>query len=310
MALKLFQLLFLTFLAFLFFPTISHAKRNIPSDKKSSPFDFIKQLKGSHKGVNTKGIHQLKVYLKEFGYLEYLNQTHANDDDFDDILESAIKTYQENYGIEPTGRIDIITVSKMTAPRCGVPDIVNGTNYMHPGGKKHKSGSRNVHTVSHFSFFPGNPRWPSSKTHLTYRFLLNFPIEAMAPVARAFQKWESSTHFTFARVQTYQISDLVIGFHRYDHGDGAPFDGPGGTIAHAFSPTNGRFHYDADEWWSIGSVEDAFDLETVALHEIGHLLGLGHSSVDASIMYPSISAGEIKNLHDDDIQGISALYNL
>ncbi|KAH0984772.1 hypothetical protein GBA52_011949 [Prunus armeniaca] len=26
-----------------------------------------------------------------------------------------------------------------------------------------------------------------------------------------------------------------------------PFDGPQGTAAHAFAPTDGRFHYDADE---------------------------------------------------------------
>ncbi|KAH6803323.1 hypothetical protein C2S51_034769 [Perilla frutescens var. frutescens] len=309
MALKLFQLFSLIFLVFILFSQIGHAKRNTPSDKNSSPFDFIKQLKGCHKGNNTKNIHQLKAYLKEFGYLEYLNQTHANDDDFDETLESAVKTYQENYHIKPTGTLDATTISKMTSPRCGVPDIINGTNYMQHRKRKHDPSSSSIHTVSHFSFFPGNPRWPSSKTHLTYRFLPNFPTDAMAPVARAFQKWDSATHFTFARAQNNQNADLTIGFHWRDHGDGSPFDGPGGTLAHAFAPTNGRFHYDADERWSIGAVANAFDLETVALHEIGHLLGLGHSSVEAAIMFSGIGAAQIKNLHPDDIQGIRALYN-
>ncbi|XP_057812408.1 metalloendoproteinase 3-MMP-like [Salvia miltiorrhiza] len=309
MALKFIKLFSLIFLVFLFSSTISHAKRNNPSDKTPSPFDFIKQLKGCHKGNNTKGIHLLKAYLKEFGYLEYLNQTQADGDDFDDILESAVKTYQENYHIKPTGTLDATTISKMTTPRCGVPDIVNGTNYMQPRNRNHESGSSGVHVVSHYSFFEGEPKWPPSKTHLTYRFLSNFPTDAIAPVVRAFQKWGSSTRFSFARVQTNQNADLVIGFHRGDHGDGFPFDGRGGTLAHAFAPTNGRFHYDADEQWSIGPVTGAFDLETVALHEIGHLLGLGHSSVEAAIMYSGIGAGEIKNLHADDIQGIRALYN-
>ncbi|KAK9991760.1 hypothetical protein SO802_026745 [Lithocarpus litseifolius] len=51
---------------------------------------------------------------------------------------------------------------------------------------------------------------------------------------------------------------------------GTPFDGAGGTLAHAFAPTNGRFHYDADEKWSVGAIPDSYDLETVTLHEIGH----------------------------------------
>lgn len=295
----------LIFLIFILSPTIINAKRNTPRDKTSSPFGFINQLRGCHKGNKTKGIHQLKSYLKQFGYLEYLNQTHANDDDFDETLESAVKTYQENYHIEPTGTLDATTVSAMTSPRCGVPDIVNGTNYMKPH-QKHESRSSNIHIVSHYSFFPGNPRWP--KTHLTYRFSANFPQEAVAPVSRAFQKWDSATHFTFARAQAGQNADLVIGFHRRDHGDGAPFDGPGGTLAHAFSPTNGRFHYDADERWSVGALTGAFHLETVAIHEIGHLLGLGHSSVPEAIMYARIGDGVVKNLHEDDIQGIRALY--
>lgn len=125
----------------------------------------------------------------------------------------------------------------------------------------------------------------------------------------AFQQWASATHFTFSEAQDEGRADLRIGFHRGDHGDGYPFDGPGSTVAHAFHPTDGRFHYDADERWAIGAVRNAMDLETVAVHEIGHLLGLGHSSVPDAIMFPTITSGVTKRLHQDDIQGIRALYN-
>ncbi|KAK3211360.1 hypothetical protein Dsin_016066 [Dipteronia sinensis] len=114
----------------------------------------------------------------------------------------------------------------------------------------------------------------------------------------------------FSRVQDSRNANIKIGFGSRNHGDGAPFDGPGGTIAHAFAPTDGRFHYDADERWSVGAVRGSNHLETVALHEIGHLLGLGHSQVERAIMWPSITTGTTKGLHRDDIEGIRALYNV
>ncbi|TXG64626.1 hypothetical protein EZV62_011620 [Acer yangbiense] len=68
-----------------------------------------------------------------------------------------------------------------------------------------------------------------------------------------------------------------------------------------FHPPMGGFHYDADEQWAVGAAPNSFGLETVALHEIGHLLGLGHSEVEGAIMYPSISTGVTKGLHRDDV---------
>ena len=167
-----------------------------------------------------------------------------------------------------------------------------------------------IHTTAHYTFFNGNPKWPSSKYHLTYGFLPGTPSNAMGPVTRAFATWAGNTHFTFSQAQSYENADLKISFHKGDHGDGHPFDGPGGTLAHAYRPSDGRFHYDGDEVWSVGANPGAYDLETVALHEIGHLLGLGHSSVEGAIMFPTIRSGVTQSLHGDDVQGIKALYNV
>ncbi|CAI9782613.1 unnamed protein product [Fraxinus pennsylvanica] len=311
MAFKFSPLFSCLFLFTLAIPALSHRKIKGHNDGQTSGFEFLKDLQGSHKGKKTDGLHRLKNYLETFGYLSYPYYKNENSDDFDDALESAIRTYQINYDIKATGILDAETVSKMMTPRCGTPDIVNGTSRMRAGGIDHTHhGSNSIHTVSHYSFFRGNPRWPASKRHLTYAFEANTPAAAIGPVARAFGTWASVTHFTFSQVQSTAAADIVIGFHRRNHGDGVPFDGPGGVIAHAFAPTDGRFHYDADNRFSVGAAAGASDLETVALHEIGHLLGLHHSSVENAIMFAFIPTGATKGLDADDIQGIRALYNI
>ncbi|WMV28597.1 hypothetical protein MTR67_021982 [Solanum verrucosum] len=58
-------------------------------------------------------------------------------------------------------------------------------------------------------------------------------------------------------------------------------------------------------WSSIGMV----DLESVAVHEIGHLLGLDHSSEKEAIMFPTLEDGTRKvELSRDDIEGVQILY--
>lgn len=49
------------------------------------------------------------------------------------------------------------------------------------------------------------------------------------------------------------------------------------------------------------------DVETVLLHENGHVAGLGHSDVQAAVMY-AYYQGVRRSLQQDDVNGISALY--
>ena len=41
------------------------------------------------------------------------------------------------------------------------------------------------------------------------------------------------------------VVDIPISFVTYSHGDGDPFDGLGGTLAHAYYPENGDIHMDS-----------------------------------------------------------------
>lgn len=99
-------------------------------------------------------------------------------------------------------------------------------------------------------------------------------------------------------------------FARGTHsGCSVPFDGPGLVVAHAFYPEDGRIHFDEDEQFSTGGEKNKVNLMSIAAHEIGHALGLGHSSDTTAIMYAEYQDYRPNlDLAQDDVDGIQYLY--
>ena len=97
-------------------------------------------------------------------------------------------------------------------------------------------------------------------------------------IKRAFQLWADQTALKFQQKRS-GTAHIDIRFEKKRHGDGDPFDGPGGTLAHAFFPQyGGDAHFDDQEYWTIDSFTGT-NLYQTAAHEFGHSLGLSHSDV-------------------------------
>lgn len=144
---------------------------------------------------------------------------------------------------------------------------------------------------------------------------INPANDSRQAIRNAFTSWQNQTRLYFIEVCNAAQADIVILFGAGNHGDNTPFAGVNGVLAHAFfPPPNGNFagdmHFDEDETWTTAIRPfgtQPIDLETVALHEIGHSLGLNHTNVTGAVM-EAFYNGSHRNLEPDDIAGIQSIY--
>lgn len=89
-----------------------------------------------------------------------------------------------------------------------------------------------------------------------------------------------------------------------------------GVLAQTVVRTDGQGRvYDADIWinavdhrFARGATSGKVDARGVLVHELGHLLGLGHATDPAATMFPTTSGVRWRSLEADDRAGVCALY--
>ncbi len=132
-----------------------------------------------------------------------------------------------------------------------------------------------------------------------------------AQIQKAMAQWAAAVEVTWQQGTSATAPQTVnILFTSGDHGDGYPFGPAGGILAHTFypappnpEPIAGDMHFNDANTFQVGANVDVF---SVALHELGHALGLGHSDDPSAVMYPYYSMQT--GLTSTDIAAAQTLY--
>jgi len=168
-----------------------------------------------------------------------------------------------------------------------------------------------------YSFAPDGALWARGTNTMNADFAAQFGGQDWKQAFRsAFAKWEAATNIQFV-----EIGDTGVRWDSTGQPQGDPRAGdiriggvrlgPTTLLAETTPPFNyrmdgGTIQIVTDQSFSYGSTNGAYNLERVALHEIGRALGLADSDVPGVIM--SSSYNGTRTLQPDDIAGIRSLY--
>ncbi len=191
------------------------------------------------------------------------------------------------------------------------PELIAGTP-MHASAAAFTKRGAVAQSVALVGGWDGAVRGGADLKYAWVQLTAELPADSVqAEIVRAFSEWAKYAKLTFTPTSDAAGDQTIaVLFASRDHGDGYPFVPQGGILAHTFypfpvnpEPIAGNMHFNADESWKIGAGVDVF---SIALHEAGHALGLGHSDQPGAVMYPYYH--QATGLTQDDINAILQLY--